>query len=152
MDTQPRLQVLQETLHEAYKVLCCADISWNSLCSDVTRSYVWGGLGFSLPYTAVHLMLQRTKTTASFKLCGNSLSVQTHMVVMFTCTHIFVQWSSVLSRFSVATSFARAWYGKLNDMFFYVSHKGTWRLKHCISVLNDKKNDTSKTFQKSIWC
>lgn len=38
MDTQPRLQVLQETLHEAYKVLCCADIPWDSLCSDITQN------------------------------------------------------------------------------------------------------------------
>lgn len=34
MDAQPSLQVLQETLHEAYKVFGCSDIPWDGLCSE----------------------------------------------------------------------------------------------------------------------
>lgn len=34
MDPQTCLQVLEEALHKAYKVLCSADATRNSLCSE----------------------------------------------------------------------------------------------------------------------
>lgn len=80
---------------------CSLPFSSSWRCLEGLSSATWL---FSLIHVFLHLTLC-TMARSCRNLRGRGLAVETCVVVMFRCPHIFVLWSSIISRFSVAASF-----------------------------------------------
>lgn len=85
MDTQPSLQVLQETLHEAYKMLCCTDIAWDGLCS-IRTWYKTKGFSYRsiLHFTSI---IKKEPTVSSFVIHYMTKGLCTPVNHMFKSLH-----------------------------------------------------------------